>query len=199
MNVNTRILAAVAGCLLMLSPAAVAADERAATDGNRDRIVRTGMTVLGGWATANIGAGLAGMALSEDSTQRGFWEMNAMWNTVNLGLAGWSLYDQWRSSSAGAASEAEVTDIETYREESHSFEKVLLFNAGLNFAYMAVGGWMWDRGSRGEGLDAGGISADRLTGWGQSLVAQGAFLLGFDLTMWRAIARDRAVTVNGAD
>lgn len=172
--------------------AEISAAATSVPSGERDQIVRTGMTVLGGWAAVNIGAGLTGMALSEDATHRGFWEMNAMWNTVNLGLAGWTLYDQWRSASSDTAAVTDVAGSRAYREESHSLEKVLLFNAGLNFAYMAVGGWMWDRGSRGTGVDAAGISADRLTGWGRSLVLQGAFLLAFDLTMWRVIASDRA-------
>lgn len=155
--------------------------------GNRDGILRTGMTVLGSWAVGNIASGLTGMAIADDPANRGFWEMNAMWNTVNLGIAAWSLYDLWRSPS-------DMMDLGEYREESHSLEKVLLFNAGLNVAYMAVGGWMWDRGARGEGLAAGDISSERLTGWGQSMVMQGAFLLAFDLTMARIVAGDRSRT-----
>lgn len=50
---------------------------------------------------------------------------------------------------------------------------------------------MWDRGMRGYGLPAAEVSADRLRGWGQSLVLQGAFLLAFDLSMARVVARDR--------
>ncbi len=194
---NTRLSAGLLACLLLAvgTVAPLAADTvsagrssgyGASPPGNRDRIVRTGMTVLGGWAVANIATGIIGMLVAEDPAARGFWEMNAMWNTVNLGLAGWSLYDLSRSGGVSAD-----MDIEAYREESHGLEKVLLFNAGLNFAYMAVGGWMWDRGMRGYGLPAADISANRLRGWGQSMVLQGAFLLAFDLSMARVVARDR--------
>lgn len=160
--------------------------------GNRNRIVLTGMTVLGGWGVVNIASGLTGTATANDPAHRGFWEMNAMWNTVNLGIAAWSLYDLTRSQGQGAS--AGLMDPGDYREESHSLEKVLLFNAGLNFAYMAVGGWMWDRGNGGEGLAAADISSERLTGWGRSMVMQGAFLLAFDLTMARVVAQDRRRT-----
>lgn len=184
---------AVCVCAAVLAFAAVvpatgneATGDGARPSGDRDRIVRTGMTVLGSWAVANLATGITGMIVTEDAAARGFWEMNAMWNTVNLGLAGWSLYDLSRSGDVSAD-----MDIEAYRDESHSLEKVLLFNAGLNFAYMAVGGWMWDRGMRGYGLPAAEVSADRLRGWGQSLVLQGAFLLAFDLSMARVVARDR--------
>ena len=157
------------------------------------------MTVLGGWAVANIVSGLAGMAITDEPARRGFWEMNAMWNTVNLAIAAWGLYDLSRSADtepANAASNAiaDGMDIASYREESHSLQKVLLFNAGLNVAYMAVGGWMWDRGNRGDGIPAVNISSDRLTGWGQSLVMQGAFLLAFDVTMAFVVAQDRRRT-----
>ena len=180
------VFAAVAPLAANTASAGHPPGDDARPPGNRDRIVRTGMTVLGGWAVANIATGIIGMLVAEDPAARGFWEMNAMWNTVNLGLAGWSLYDLSRSGGVSAD-----MDIEAYREESHGLEKVLLFNAGLNFAYMAVGGWMWDRGMRGYGLPAADISANRLRGWGQSMVLQGAFLLAFDLSMARVVARDR--------
>lgn len=180
------MFAAVAPLAANTASAGHPSGDDARPPGNRARIVRTGMTVLGVWAVANLATGITGMLVAEDPASRGFWEMNAMWNTVNLGLAGWSLYDLSRSGGVSAD-----MDIEAYREESHSLEKVLLFNAGLNFAYMAVGGWMWDRGMRGYGLPTAEVSAERLRGWGQSLVLQGAFLLAFDLSMARVVARDR--------
>ncbi|MFW5827247.1 MAG: DUF6992 family protein [Alkalispirochaeta sp.] len=54
-----------------------------------------------------------------------------------------------------------------------------------------AGGWLWERGARGEGLSAAGVSAERLTGWGQALVLQGAFLFIFDVVLAERIARER--------
>ena len=156
--------------------------------GERDRILRNGMFVLGGWAATNIAAGSIGVAASDDPILRGFWEMNALWNSVNLGLAGGTLIATSRRSDPTGETALSLPE---YRLESHRLEKILLFNAGLDLGYMALGGWLWERGSRGYGLEGSGVSAERLQGWGQSLVLQGAFLLTFDLVMARLIAADR--------
>ncbi len=55
-------------------------------------------------------------------------------------------------------------------------QKVLLLNAGLDVGYMAFGGYLWQRGSSEDNA--------RLTGYGQSLILQGAFLMAFDLTLF---------------
>jgi hypothetical protein len=159
--------------------------------GRRELLVRGGMLTLGGWATANIFAGAAGASFSEDAAAYGFWQMNALWNSVNLALAGGTLLTRGpQPAEHGSA----AFSLPAYRAESHRFEKILLFNAGVDVGYMIAGAWMWERGSRGRGLNAGGVSADRLTGWGQALVLQGAFLFVFDLVLARRIAADREAT-----
>ena len=55
-------------------------------------------------------------------------------------------------------------------------EKIFLVNVGLNVAYMAAGGMLWERGRR--------LGDERLEGYGPSLVLQGAFLVGFDTVMF---------------
>ncbi len=48
-------------------------------------------------------------------------------------------------------------------------------NAGLDVAYLATAAFLWQRGD---------ATADaRLVGLGQALLIQGAFLLGFDITL----------------
>jgi hypothetical protein len=159
-----------------------------AAPGRRDVILRRGMVVLGGWAVTNIIAGSIGALVSDDPTQRGFWEMNALWNTVNLGLAGGTLIAAERRSDPTGSTALTLPE---YRAASHRLEKVLLFNAGLDLGYMTLGGWLWERGSRGDGLAASDVSADRLAGWGQALVVQGGFLFLFDLVLADRLARDR--------
>ncbi len=157
------------------------------TAGARPQIVRRGMIVLGSWAAANLAAGTTGALISDDPRLAGFWEMNALWNTVNLGLAGGTLVAERRTDPSGAT---ELT-FPAYREASHRLEKTLLFNAGLDIGYMTLGGWLWERGSRGDGMSSAGVSAERLTGWGQALVLQGAFLFVFDVVLARRLAGDR--------
>lgn len=169
--------------------------------GRRPLIVRRGMLALGGWAVGNIAVATPLALSSGDPVAAGFWEMNALWNTVNLALAAGTLvandaddgYD-----TRGAADDAPAAtprplptwQDERYRAESHRLEKILLFNAGIDLAYMTLGAWLWDRGTRGlEG--PAGVSSQRLTGWGQALVVQGGFLFAFDLVMAGVVARDR--------
>ena len=129
------------------------------------------MFVLGGWAVANIGLGLA-MRTQTSGAEKQFWTMNAGWNGVNIALAGFGLYGAY--TGATDLSLAETTT------ELHSIQKVLLFNAGLDVGYMATGMWLRERGKRPV------KHADRWTGWGNALLIQGGFLLAFDLIMaWR--------------
>ena len=121
------------------------------------------MVALGGWAVANIGVGLA--LRSREGAAGRFHEMNAIWNVVNLGIAGigyLTLGDPQTTAAGGW-------------QENVGFEKILLFNAGLDVGYVLGGIYLTER-SRRPGADA-----DRLLGYGRSIVLQGGFLLVFDL------------------
>lgn len=176
------------GLLAQSSVDQATASAQTPTGGERPQIVRRGMAVLGSWAAANLAAGTTGALISDDPRLAGFWEMNALWNTVNLGLAGGTLVAENRRTDPSGATELTLP---AYREASHRLEKTLLFNAGLDIGYMTLGGWLWERGSRGEGISSAGVSAERLTGWGQALVLQGAFLFVFDVVLARRLAADR--------
>ena len=136
---------------------------------NKDRIgLNTGgMAVLGGWAVSNLLIGSVGMAKTGGSV-RYFHQMNAAWNTVNLAIAGFGYYGLKNQS-------LDLSLAETVNE-FHTFEKILLFNAGLDVGYIALGAYLWERGLRKE--------SERLTGYGQSLILQGGFLFTFDLILY---------------
>lgn len=61
-------------------------------------------------------------------------------------------------------------------EAQHSIEKILLFNAGLDLAYVAGGFYLKERGLRTDN--------SKLIGFGKSVILQGAFLLAFDGVMY---------------
>lgn len=127
---------------------------------------QTAMLVLGGWAVTNIGVGLIGRANTTGATRR-FHEMNAIWNVVNLGIAGFGYYTALREPAAATALGALTADV--------SFQKVLLFNAGLDVGYVLGGLYLTERARR---PDADG---DQLKGYGRAVMLQGGFLLAFDL------------------
>ncbi|WP_146088763.1 DUF6992 family protein [Neolewinella xylanilytica] len=134
---------------------------------------RQAMLVLGGWAVGNIGLGLALRERSSGSSRR-FHEMNAIWNVVNLGIAGIGYL---------TLGEAAPTALAGW-QENQGFQKILLFNAGLDVGYVLGGLYLMERSRR---PDADG---DRLQGYGRSIILQGGFLFLFDLVNF-AIASGR--------
>jgi hypothetical protein len=130
---------------------------------------QTGMLVLGSWATANIVTGLIGRSQTEGSRSR-FYEMNAIWNSVNLGIAVFGYISAQKLDPSGSA-------FELYKSQQQ-LDRVLLINAGLDIAYMATGLWMRERSKNISG------NPDLWLGYGNSIILQGAFLFVFDLAMF---------------
>jgi len=139
----------------------------------RTQVNRVGMTILGAWAIGNILVGTS-LALAEVGDPA-FHQMNAMWNTVNLGLAAFSLIQARRAQPPSTLAK-EI-------QAQHSIEKILLFNAGLDVGYMATGLWLRE-------MNSGPWTQD-LPGWGNALVLQGAFLFAFDLVLFAVHRRNR--------
>jgi len=128
----------------------------------------TGMKVLGGWALANMAIGsVAYFSLS--GRKKYFNQMNVMWNMVNLGLATAGYFGAKADLNQQLSLAQSIND-------QNKIEQILLLNAGLDVGYMAAGLYLNERGLR--------KSSDRLQGYGQSLILQGAFLLVFDGAMY---------------
>lgn len=125
---------------------------------------------LGGWAIGNIVVGSALMN-QQRGTKKYFHQMNVGWGAVNLGIASVSL---WMALKTDAAS----FDLESTWKAQHDMQKILLFNAGLDIGYMMGGLYLRERASRP------GANYDRLRGFGNSILLQGAFLFVFDLTVF---------------
>ena len=137
---------------------------------NEERLdhAKKGMIVLGSWAIGNITWGLIAQSNSA-GIEKGFHQMNAGWNVVNLGIAGLGFL------SARKANAANFTAAESLKEQ-HKIEKLLLLNSGLDVGYMMAGLYLNERGknrTREKGLQQ--------QGFGRSLLLQGGFLFAFDL------------------
>lgn len=128
---------------------------------------RTAMLTLGGWAVANIATGVALQGSAEGSTKH-FHRMNALWNGVNLAIAGFGYYSAMKSDPA-------AWDLATSLGKHQGFQKILLFNAGLDVGYIMGGLYLTERAKRPD------VNSDQLKGFGQSIMLQGAFLMAFDL------------------
>lgn len=143
-------------------------------------INKTAMLTLGAWAVGNMALNGALMLQSSQNLASGneaakvpfyFQQMNVFWNVINLGLAAGGY---WGSLSEPARAVSLVDAL----EKQASIERILLFNAGLDCAYLAAAAWMLERSKTDperQGL---------WQGYGQSLLLQGAFLLVFDVAVF---------------
>lgn len=129
-------------------------------------INRTGMLVLGGWALANIVSGTT-LNFTLQGEAKYFNQFNALWNTVNLGLAINGLLNTGTDSLSLYNS---VTGHQT-------LQNIFVLNAGLDLAYIATGFFLKEKAKSSE-------KKELLTGYGNSLLFQGAFLLVFDAAMY---------------
>ncbi len=135
----------------------------------RQKAIQTGMLTLGGWAIGNLAVSGIRMAKTEDSPFY-FHQMNVFWNVVNLSLAGLGYLNAIHI-------EPDLSLAATV-EQQYSFQKVLLFNAGLDVAYMAGGLYLLEKARNIE------KNKVRFRGYGRSVLLQGAFLFTFDLTLY---------------
>ena len=135
---------------------------------NLERIdlTQSGMIVLGTWALLNILLSPI-LAIKSTGAAKDFHQMNALWNIVNLALA---IYGYYTADN----NDASLSLVETIIEQT-TIEKILLFNAGLDLAYIATGFYLKERSKNNT------KHQNRLLGFGNSLILQGAWLFVFDL------------------
>ena len=156
-------------CMCILSVTALAQQtELTAFNKERERMSRTGLKVLAGYSAANIiyGSIAAGQATGSNKY---FHEMNAIWNGITLGITGIGFLT--------AKKEGTLTYSESLTKQQN-IEKLFLFNAGLDVAYIAGGAYLKERAKTTT------KNPERLKGYGESVVLQGGVLLLFDGIMY---------------
>lgn len=134
------------------------------------KVNNRGMLVLGGWAATNWATGVYGN-LNAAGEAKYFHQMNWMWNTVNASLVAISVISNRKLPAEGHTTQSVMNRAEKY-------QKVFLINAGLDMMYMGAGSALIARSRRGI------ERADQFSGYGKSLIMQGAFLMLFDLGMF---------------
>lgn len=136
---------------------------------NRMSINESAMLVLGTWATGNI---LIGTYSNFKSTGEAkyFHQFNAMWNVINLGIASFGYFNAINSDPET------MSNLEILNDYT-SLQSFLLLNAGLDVAYIMTGFYLKERAKNSA-------SAERLRGYGNSLLLQGGFLLMFDVALY---------------
>jgi hypothetical protein len=132
------------------------------------KIRKTGMAILGTWAVGNMITGAIGRSQATGQNAY-FHEMNLIWNVVNLGIAGTGYYFTATGDTPESAS--------VLLNDQVSFQKTLLFNAGLDLAYIAGGFYLMERAKNTTNRP------ERLRGYGKSVILQGSFLFVFDIIL----------------
>lgn len=162
---STRIYFTFILLLCTLSIPALAQNSAALECFNSTRLEynRQGMWILGSWALLNLLVGTIRGFQTRGQVQA-FYQMNAYWNLVNLGIAGYGYWQAIQISMGINFWEVLVAQ--------QQIEKVLLFNAALDLGYMAFGFFLIEKGLR--------LKKERWIGFGKSILLQGVFLLLFD-------------------
>jgi hypothetical protein len=144
--------------------------ERFLRELNAERIElnRTAVWMLTGWTVLNLGVGTVGYFTANDPTWRGFHQMNAVFNVAVLGAA-------LGSFALLAAQEPERLDLRQSLYRGGLLERGLLVGITLDVASGLAGLYLRERGLR--------VGSERLEGWGNALLLQGAFLLVFDTSL----------------
>jgi hypothetical protein len=138
----------------------------------RNSLTKNAMIVLGTWSAVNIASGFI-VADRTNGEAKYFWRMNAYWNFINLGLAGLGY------AGIRKAMNRHFGFTENYKAQ-HAIEKLYVFNAGLDLAYIAGGFYLRERGYR----ESDPHKQDQFRGYGSSIAIQGGFLLLMDCVMY---------------
>jgi hypothetical protein len=153
---------------LCLVPTVISAQKLRQFNDERAQIDKRLMIGLGTRSALNLVVGGVGWVTSDDRELISFHQMNVTWSVVNLGLA---LPVYFRAKKMGT----NFTLAESIAAQNKT-EKILLFNAGLDFSYI-TGGFLL------RSLAKNNINRkDQFHGFGSSFIMQGAFSLVFDVT-----------------
>ncbi|MES2328596.1 MAG: hypothetical protein V4539_03270 [Bacteroidota bacterium] len=164
-------------CVLLVFSAVSASAQSSVQDSiavSSASLNKKNMYILGAWAGANILQGTIS-ASNTKGTEHYFHQMNAYWNIANIAIAGMGLLSI-RKQLTGPHS------FERNMKEQHQLEKIIVFNGGLDLAYLATGLYLRERGNR--------LNKDQTTGYGNSLLLQGGFLLIFDIIQYTGHRRN---------
>ncbi len=165
---SMRKIIAIITCGLLQNICVAQQVDLAGYNKQAQQINKNGLLVLGSWSAANVIYGSIASSQTSGSTKY-FHQMNALWNGITLGL-----------SSAGyllARKETGLSFEETLKKQA-GVEKLFLFNAGLDVAYITGGLYLKERSKNSIN------NRDKLKGYGESVMLQGSALLLFDVIMY---------------
>jgi hypothetical protein len=145
-------------------------DSLATLNLTRLNLNQQGMMLLGTWAFFNIVIGFW-KARRNKGASRYFWQMNAYWNFVNIALAAGGYWNALQTSIS-------LMNLQESVAAQYGIEKIYLFNAALDVAYILGGFYLIERARRND------RNSLRWQGFGKAIILQGGWLMIFDWVMW---------------
>jgi hypothetical protein len=145
---------------------------------NLYRFQQRSFPILLGWGLGSIAAGILWVKNPHGATA-GFGSQFAGWGAINVLLAVFGLSSARRNLRRQAQDEISAEEL---ARQGLNFERFVLLNAGLDLGYIAAGAWLAK--TPPQQVDKPGakpVSFRKGMGWG--IVAQGAFLLVWDLLL----------------
>lgn len=140
------------------------------------------MLTLGGWSLANAAVSSIGWAITTGEAKQ-FHQMNTIWSGFNLALA----IPGYLKARKDKASDYNFSQTIAHQNQT---EKIFLFNAGLDLAYVTGGFYLRSLANTNF------TNEQRLRGYGNSVILQGSFLFLFDLTAYLIHAQHRKNKLN---
>lgn len=135
------------------------------------------MLTLGGWSLTNAVVSSIGWGTTTGEAQQ-FHQMNTIWSGFNLALAIPGYIKACKTVTEGIP-------LGKTNHEQNRTEKIFLFNAGLDLAYVTGGFYLKSLAKNNV------VQEQRLNGYGNSVILQGGFLFLFDLTAYLIHAAHR--------
>ena len=134
----------------------------------RQKISKTGIKILATYSAANIIYGSIAASQTTGSN-RYFHEMNAIWNSITMGITGIGILT--------AKKEGQLSYNASLKKQAN-IEKLFLFNAGLDIAYFTGGAFLKEKSKTNI------KNPKKLEGYGESVMLQGGLLFLFDGIMY---------------
>ena len=134
----------------------------------RERLSSNGIKILTTYSAVNIIYGSIAASQTTGSNKY-FHEMNAIWNGITLGITGIGLLT--------AKKEGELNYSASLKKQG-KIEKLFLFNAGLDVAYIMGGAYLMEKSKINN------LRTAKLKGYGESVMLQGGVLFLFDSIMY---------------
>jgi len=148
----------------------------------RIRYSKNAMIGLAGWSLANIvGSGIA--TDTRNKEMRYFHQMNVMWGSINMAIAGLG----YRGANREKINDPSYESVSNHQRR---IEKTYLINAGLDVLYVGSGLLMNKTSDNQK-------NPEKFKGYGNAVMLQGGFLLLYDAVMY-AIHKNHGKQLKGS-